>query len=199
MFKLVFDYCFALLLAMFLLPVIIITAILIKLDSKGPILFCQTRVGKGGNNFTIYKFRTMHTNNAGSLFALKGDKRITNIGKRLRRYRIDEIPQLINIFIGDMSIVGPRPLVRQTIRKYAKAFAIVHSVKPGITGLSAIKYHHQEEQLIAASIDPSLVYEQKIMPRKLRYEIFYVNNQSLLLDLKIIYWTATDFMKKILK
>lgn len=151
LYKRVFDVCFALLLLPLLLPVMLIIAILVKLDSKGPVFFSHKRIGKNGDSFHCYKFRTM-IQNADKLlkevlkdedaheewkkdFKLREDPRITKIGKFLRKSSLDELPQLFNVLMGNMSFVGPRPIVDAEIKKYGRDFAYYTSVKPGITGL----------------------------------------------------------------
>ena len=155
-----------------------------------PIFFIQERVGLNGSLFKLYKFRTMvisGSSTSGS-FEAGVSSRITPIGKLLRKTKLDEIPQLINVLKGDMSIVGPRPEVKQWTEIYPKKWKIVHSVKPGISDNASIEFRNEEE-ILARSDDPLKTYRDVILPRKLELYIDYVNNRSLCGDLKIIYKT----------
>jgi lipopolysaccharide/colanic/teichoic acid biosynthesis glycosyltransferase len=191
MLKRIFDLKCSILGLIILSPLFLIIAILIKLDSPGPIFFRQERVGKNGKPFRIYKFRTMQTAQAtdSSKITVGKDSRITKIGHTLRRYKLDELPQLINILHGQMSIVGPRPEVPEYVKYYSDANRkIVLSVKPGITDIASIEFK-DENNILANEANPQKAYIEKILPKKLRYCRFYVRKQSLCLDIAIIFKT----------
>lgn len=172
-------------------------ALAIKITSKGPIFFLQERLGRYGKLFKVYKFRTMVVGAAKKGTITKGnDKRVTKVGKFLRKYRLDEFPQLINVIKGEMSLVGPRPLVSNVAKDFPEEFSYRLQVKPGITGLAAIRLYNREEFLLTHSEDPMEAYMTKIMPQKLRYDIIYVRKYSLWLDMLILWWTAKDFLSK---
>jgi len=169
------------------LPIAILTAILIKLSSKGPVLFKQTRVGLNGSNFTIYKFRTMDINaeQNGVQWASKNDSRVTFLGHFLRKSRIDELPQCWNILKGEMSIIGPRPErpeFTSTLTKEIPYYDLRHIIKPGLTGWAQVSYPY------GASTEDSL--------RKLQYDLYYIKNHSLLLDLNIIIRTLLTVFQR---
>lgn len=169
-------------------PLFLVIAIIIKFTSKGAVFYRQTRVGQYGREFRIHKFRTMivDADKLGPRITIGSDCRITKVGRFLRQFKIDELPQLIDVLIGDMSIVGPRPEVPEYVKLYQPCLAkIVLSVKPGITDLASI--HFKDENLVlATSNNPQHEYIQKILPLKLEMSAAYVNSQSLVLDIKII-------------
>ncbi len=169
--KRAFDLLFAALLLILFLPLFLVIAILIKLESKGPVFFKHTRVGKDGCNFRMWKFRTMvkDAHRLGPGLTRHGDPRITSLGKVLRRLSIDELPQLINVLKGEMSIVGPRPEIPEIVSAYTAEQLRALSVKPGITGLSQINGR-----------------DDLPIDKKLQYEVRYVESRSLALDLKIL-------------
>jgi len=160
------------------LPIFFIVPILIKLDSRGKIFFRQERIGEGEKIFNIYKFRTMYEDaegKTGTVWSQRGDRRITRIGRFLRKWRIDELPQLYNVLKGDMSIVGPRPerpFFVETLKKQIPFYSERHYVKPGITGWAQVRYEYGD------SIEDAI--------EKLRYDLYYIKNQSLIFDLLII-------------
>lgn len=161
-----------------------------KILMPGPAFFIQNRIGLKGQMFNLFKFRSMSVvsdKNKGSFDAGDGS-RITPLGKILRKTKLDELPQLINVLKGDMSIVGPRPEVKQWTEVYPEKWKIVHSVKPGITDNASIEFRNEEETL-SQSDDPIKTYRDVILPRKLDLYIDYVNNQSFWGDLKIIFKT----------
>ncbi len=163
----------------------------------GPVFFIQNRIGKGGREFKLIKFRTMH----GSPRYCKGNfeagdvSRITSLGRILRQTKIDEIPQLLNVISGDMSIVGPRPEVKKWTLVYPERWLIVHSVKPGITDNASIEFRNEEE-LLFESKDPEKTYCEIILPRKLDLYIEYINNQTLKADFTIILRTIKVVLYK---
>ncbi|MBD0835509.1 sugar transferase [Aestuariibaculum suncheonense] len=185
--KRAFDITFSSLALVLLAPLLLFTAFLIKLDSKGPVLFKQSRVGVNNEDFTIFKFRTMRidTENKNLLTLGDNDKRITKQGFFLRKYKIDELPQLINILLGDMSFVGPRPELRHYVNYYSESDQDILSVKPGLTGLASLKYRNEPEVLKLAE-NPELFYIQTIMPDKLKINKEYIQNRSFFMDLKIL-------------
>lgn len=173
-----------------LFPFLLIIAILIVVDSKGGVFYRQIRVGKGNKDFRIYKFRTMRPNSdkSGLLTVGAHDNRITQIGSFLRKYKIDEFPQLLNVLIGDMSIVGPRPEVRKYVDMYSVEQLGVLTVRPGITDNASIEYSNENE-LLAKSDNPEMTYIENVMPAKLRLNLKYINEANFTTDLKIIFRT----------
>ncbi|MDN5210970.1 sugar transferase [Fulvivirgaceae bacterium BMA12] len=190
MLKRLFDILFSLILIIPLLPVFLIIAILVKLDSKGPVFYLQTRVGKQNKDFKLFKFRTMYTDadKKGLLTVGHRDNRITRVGYNLRKYKVDELPQLFNVIIGDMSVVGPRPEVRKYVDMYDERQQKVVSVRPGITDFASIQFVHENELLKNAD-DPEKLYIDEIMPAKLELNLKYIENRHFFKDLKIILLT----------
>lgn len=189
--KRIFDFVSALVSLIVLLPVFLMTAILIKIDSCGPVFFRQARVGRNGAEFTIFKFRTMeqHAESKGQI-TIGRDSRITRVGHVLRRYKLDELPQLLNILFGDMSFVGPRPEVPKYVAHYpAGVRETVLSVAPGITDWASIRFK-DENDILGDATEPERTYVEEILPIKLNYYVRYVNERSFALDLKIIFFTA---------
>lgn len=195
MVKRVFDLLVASVLLILLAPLFLILIIIIWSGSKGPAFYLQTRVGLNGKDFKIFKFRTMYTGSdkKGLLTVGGKDQRITSAGVFLRKYKLDELPQLINVFIGDMSLVGPRPEVRKYVDLYEREQLRVLGVKPGITDYASIEYSNENE-LLAGAADPEKEYINTIMPAKLKLNLKYIAEKSLLTDLKIILKT----LKKII-
>ena len=185
--KRVFDVVVSCMALLILSPLLFVIAVAIKIDSDGPVLFKQERVGLNGQRFEIYKFRTMVANaaNLGPNITTRNDPRITRVGAFLRRWYLDELPQLINVLKGEMSIVGPRPETPEYVDLYTSEQRQVLSVKPGMAGLATIVYRN-EEQLLAESHDPEAFYIEHVMPERLKLELEYVKNQSLLYDLKLL-------------
>lgn len=171
-------------------PFMLVTALAIKLDSRGPLIYKSLRVGKGGQLFRMYKFRTMVTgaDQRGALVTAGGDPRITRVGRLLRKTKLDEWPTLWNVLIGDMSLVGPRPENPRSAAQYTQAQRRVWQVRPGITSLATIKYRH-EETLLAGVADLETHYFA-LMQDKLALELEYVDRQSFWLDLQIIWHTV---------
>lgn len=173
-------------------PLLIIFAAIIVLDSAGPVFFRQERVGRFGRWFRIYKFRTMRhdTATAGPLLTVGADSRVTEVGTFLRRYKIDELPQLINVMLGDMSLVGPRPEVPEYIAHYSESDrAAVLSVRPGITDRASLQYR-DESSLLAKAADPHRFYIEEILPEKIRHYREYVSSRSTIGDIQIIFATV---------
>ncbi|OFY23569.1 MAG: hypothetical protein A2W98_00400 [Bacteroidetes bacterium GWF2_33_38] len=185
--KRIFDILISITGLIICFPAFLIVSFLIKIYMPGPIFFIQSRMGRAGDAYNLIKFRTMlvATGNKGDSFEAGDTSRISRFGRVLRKRKLDELPQLINVLKGDMSLVGPRPEVKQWTEVYPEKWKIVHSVKPGITDNASIEFRN-EEVLLSKSKDPIKTYREEILPRKLDLYINYVNNQSFLGDLKII-------------
>jgi lipopolysaccharide/colanic/teichoic acid biosynthesis glycosyltransferase len=194
--KRIFDLFFSFLGILFLLPIYIIIAILIKIDSNGDILYKQERIGKNGIPFYVLKFRTMIPNafSKGALTVGSRDPRVTNIGFYLRKYKLDELPQLFNVFLGEMSFVGPRPEVKKYTDLYNAEQKKVLSVAPGITDYASIKFRN-ENDLLSVSDDPEKLYIDQIMPEKLNLNLKYINDNNVFKDIKIIFNTFYTIIK----
>ena len=188
--KRLFDIIFSIIGIILLLPVLSLIALSIKVSSPGPIFFRQNRVGLRGKKFQIYKFRTMYIDSEKfGKITIGQDKRITNFGKWLRKYKIDELPQLIDVVKGDMSIVGPRPEVKEYVDTYPIHIKKkILSIKPGITDLASIEMI-DESSIIQKYKDPHQGYIKEILPKKLKLCIKYIDSRSLYLDIKIILLT----------
>lgn len=186
--KRIFDLVASLAGLVLLLPVFLLVAILIKRDSAGPVFYRQTRIGRGGEPFRIHKFRTMAPDTSANNLQLTvgADPRITRTGQWLRKYKLDELPQLIDVVRGKMSLVGPRPEVPRYVEHYSrKQKDIVLSVRPGITDNASIEYR-DENDILAESDDPEQDYIEKILPIKLEYYLRYVSKRSMMGDIAII-------------
>ena len=195
MLKRLFDLMITIPMLLLVSPFFLIIALLIKLGSKGPVFYMQTRVGLNNRDFKIFKFRTMHINadKAGLLTVGGRDPRVTPIGFFLRKYKLDELPQLLNVLFGSMSLVGPRPEVRKYVDLYNAEQQKVLSVKPGITDYASIEYS-EENDLLAKSNDPEKTYIEEIMPAKLLLNQKYIAEKSIITDLKIIGMTAAKII-----
>lgn len=179
------------------LPLMALVSLWVRIDSHGPVLFRQERVGLGGRMFRIHKFRTMRVDSAGAgpQLTAAGDARITKAGRWLRRTKLDELPQLIDVLKGDMSLVGPRPEVPRYMALYPEGVRQkILSVKPGITDRAAIEFM-DEERLLAASEDPEVIYIAQVMPVKQAYYIEYVDHHSLWGDVRILMDTLRALFK----
>ena len=195
MLKRIFDIILSLFGLIILLPFMLIIAIFIKLDSKGTVFFKQVRVTKNGREFKIFKYRTMRVgSDKYSQITVGKDDRITKIGSFLRKYKLDEIPQLINVLIGDMSLVGPRPEVPKYVALYTDEQKEILKVRAGITDYASIEFSN-ENDLLALEEDPEKAYIEKVMPKKIELNKKYISEISILTDIKIILLT----IKKILK
>jgi lipopolysaccharide/colanic/teichoic acid biosynthesis glycosyltransferase len=188
--KRVFDILFSTIGLILISPVLLMLALFISIDSKGGIFYKQVRIGKNLKPFQLYKFRSMSigADKIGLLTVGNNDSRITKIGYYLRKYKLDELPQLINVIIGNMSIVGPRPEVEKYVKLYNKEQLHVLSVKPGITDWASIKYVNENE-ILAKSENPEKTYINEIMPAKLKLNLAYVAHHNLGVDIKIILLT----------
>jgi lipopolysaccharide/colanic/teichoic acid biosynthesis glycosyltransferase len=188
--KRIFDIFFSFIGLLMLLPIFVIIGFVIFIDSRGGIFYKQLRVGKNNVDFYLLKFRSMKINadKSGLLTVGGKDSRITHVGYFLRKYKMDELPQLINVLFGDMSLVGPRPEVRKYVDMYSEVQKKVLSVKPGLTDYASIEYRNENE-LLGQVDDPEKVYINEIMPAKLQMNLKYIENQSLATDIKIIFRT----------
>jgi len=186
-----FDIVFSFFALVVFLPLMGIITILIKLDTSGPVFYRGTRTGKNGKLFKMLKFRAMVVNaeKLGGSSTPADDPRITNAGKYIRKYKLDELPQLINVLRGEMSFVGPRPQVPEDVALYTKEEKSILSVRPGITDWASIKYHNEGE-ILRGSQDPDQAYIEKIRPGKIKLELEYVRNHSFWIDLKILLKTV---------
>ena len=178
-------------------PILLIVSLAIALSSKGGVFYKQSRVGLNGVNFNILKFRTMFTGSdkKGLLTVGDRDPRVTPIGYYLRKYKLDELPQLINVLIGDMSLVGPRPEVSKYVNLYSKEDRVVLSIKPGITDYASI-YFRNENEILNSSSNPEKKYIEEVMPMKLELNKKYIEEKGLLTDLKIIFMTLKSIFHK---
>jgi len=185
--KRLFDIFFSALGIIICIPFFIIAAILVKLDSSGPILFTQERIGKDFKPFKIYKFRTMKKvgDQDGPKITIKGDNRITGIGRLLRKYKIDELPQLFNVLKGDMSFVGPRPEISEYVNLFKTAYGKLLSIRPGITDPASICYSN-EEMLLSGSDNWEENYRKIVLPEKIKLSLQYVDNHNIITDLRLI-------------
>ena len=188
--KRIFDLIFSLLGLIVCSPIFIIVAVLIKLDSKGPVFFRQERIGKNFKSFKVYKFRTMEhkANENGPRITVANDSRITRMGRFLRKYKIDELPQLFNVIKGDMSFVGPRPEVKEYVKLYESDYKKLLRIRPGITDPASIKYS-DEEGVLSLSENWEEEYKKKVLPEKIALSLSYVENQNIITDLKLIFKT----------
>lgn len=187
------DFIASLLGLIFLLPIFLLIALWIKLDdNKGPVFYRQKRVGKDGIDFGLYKFRSMYVDSdRHGLITIGGrDSRITHSGYYLRKYKLDELPQFINVLKGEMSMVGPRPEVRKYVDLYTDEQRRVLTVRPGITDYASIEYL-DENTLLAQSADPDKTYIEDVMPAKIALNMKFINNPTLSEYLKIIFKTIT--------
>lgn len=177
-------------------PLFFIVAILIKLDSRGPVFYRQIRVGRYNKDFRIFKFRTMRVgSDKGSLVTIGGrDPRVTRLGYYLRKFKIDELPQLINVFVGDMSLVGPRPEVRHYVNYWTPEQMYVLDVRPGITDPASIKFRNENE-LMEQAANPEDFYINVIMQEKIKLYLEYVENHSFLNDIMIVFKTFWVIVK----
>lgn len=175
---------------LFLSPILLVVAILIRIKMPdGPVIFTQRRVGQHGRLFTMYKFRSMTVGHGGSSVSVAGESRITLLGAKLRKYKLDELPELWNVLVGDMSFVGPRPDVPGYADKLMSDDRRMLLLKPGITGPACLKYRNEEE-LLAGQADPQKYNDEVLFPDKVRINIEYLDNWSFWYDIKIIVYTV---------
>lgn len=176
-------------------PVLLVVSVLVAVTSPGGVFFRQERIGKDGKPFRIFKFRSMRKDNAGLKITTGNDSRITPVGRFLRKSKIDELPQLINVLVGDMSFVGPRPEVADYVNLYTPYQRQVLLVRPGITGLASIRFRN-ENDLLTASDDPNRTYVEQIMPRKIDLDLEYIPRASVFYDIKLIFQTFAVVIKE---
>ena len=191
-----FDVLFSAIGLILLSPILISIDLLIKIESKGGSFYTQERIGKNGNPFKLYKFRSMRTGSdkKGLITIGEKDNRITKIGFYLRKYKLDELPQRWNVFIGDMSLVGPRPEVRKYTDLYTKEQKAVLNVRPGITDWASIKYV-DENKILGEAENPDEAYVKIIMPNKIKLNMVYIHNQTLGEYFKIIFTTFKEIVR----
>lgn len=194
--KRAFDIIFSSIGIICLFPVFLMVSLAIYLESKGGIFFFQERIGRYKKPFQLVKFRTMRKGSAALGLITIGDRdsRVTRVGYYLRKYKLDELPQFINILIGEMSFVGPRPEVRRYVDMYNFEQLKVLTVRPGVTDYASIKYRNESE-LLAEVSDPEKYYVEFIMPEKIKLNIIYVENNSIFIDVKILYLTLVAILK----
>ncbi|NQN49041.1 sugar transferase [Streptococcus suis] len=198
--KFFMDKLLALILLLLLSPVIIILAIWIKLDSKGPIFYRQERVTRYGRIFRIFKFRTMVTDadKVGSLVTVGQDNRITKVGHIIRKYRLDEVPQLFNVLMGDMSFVGVRPEVQKYVDHYTDEMLATLLLPAGITSPASIAYKDEDavlEEYCTQGYSPDEAYLQKVLPEKMKYNLEYIRNFGIISDFKVMIDTVIKVIK----
>jgi lipopolysaccharide/colanic/teichoic acid biosynthesis glycosyltransferase len=191
-----FDRLCALLGLVLLSPLLLAISIAISVDSPGRIFYCQTRVGRQNNDFKLYKFRSMVANAAqlGPQVTRAGDARITRVGKILRMFKLDELPQLMNVLKGDISLVGPRPEVRRYVDMFWQDYQHILVVKPGITDYAALHYVNEEE-VLARYADLEQGYIQEVLPRKIEYYRQYIGKISFIEDLRLIFLTVLRIIR----
>ena len=196
MLKRFFDIISSLVVLTMGLPFFILIAFLIGIDSKGGVFFIQQRVGKNNRNFGLFKFRTMRSDSekAGQITVGGKDPRITKIGYLLRKFKLDEFPQLLNVIKGDMSIIGPRPEVRRYVDMYSKEQLKVLSVRPGLSDFASIEYINENE-LLGKSDNPEKTYIEEIMPAKLQLNRKYIEQKTFGTDIKLIFKTIRKILK----
>lgn len=195
--KRIFDWIASSFGLVFLAPLLLILALWIKLDSSGPVFFRQERVGQFGKTFRIHKFRTMVTDaeKHGLQITVGADARVTRVGQWLRKYKLDELPQLLDVWLGHMSLVGPRPEVSRYVACYpTDVRELVLSVRPGITDKASIEFK-DENEILGKAIDPNKAYVEEVLPIKLAYYVDYVRNRTLLGDVHLILRTIKALVR----
>ena len=191
-----FDLVFSSIILIFFLPLGILIAVLIRLESKGSVFYRQVRIGKDSKQFNLLKFRSMlmDSDKQGKLTIGSKDSRITRVGYVIRKFKLDEFPQFINVLKGEMSVVGPRPEVIDYVKHYSEAQRRVLAYKPGITDLASITYF-EENKLLANSADPQQTYMEEIMPAKIRINLDYQANATVWRDLGVVWKTGMRMIK----
>lgn len=180
-----FDFVTALVLLLVSFPLLVTIALAVRLQDGGPVLFRQERIGRHGKPFQLWKFRSMSTNNRGTRITSSSDRRITPLGRLLRAYKLDELPQLWNVLRGDMSFIGPRPEVACFVDSHDPVWQAVHRVRPGITDLATLVYR-DEERILAKFPDPERGYREAVLPAKLALNLEYLERRSAARDLKLL-------------
>lgn len=194
--KRIFDFCLSAVMILGLLPVFLVIAIMIKRDSKGPVFYRQVRITAYGRKFKIFKFRTMvdHADRVGSQVTVQGDARITKVGHMLRKVRLDELPQLFNVFLGDMSFVGTRPEVPKYVKYYDRKMLATLLLPAGVTSRTSIEYK-DEDRLLAGAEDADKVYVRQVMPAKMEYNLKELEKYSIFRDLATMVLTVIAVLK----
>tara|TARA_B000000565_G_scaffold246986_1_gene216059 strand:- start:27 stop:611 length:585 start_codon:yes stop_codon:yes gene_type:complete len=188
--KRIFDLFFSSLFLFILFPIFLLISLLVKLSSKGPVFFIQKRIGRYGQHFNMIKFRSMLDKSEDkNSVTCTGDYRITKFGKFLRKYKLDELPELVNVIIGDMSLVGPRPDVPGYADKLNNEDRLILNLRPGITGPATLKYSN-EEKILSLQKNPTKYNDEVIYPDKVKINLDYYYNNSIWLDIKIIFATV---------
>jgi lipopolysaccharide/colanic/teichoic acid biosynthesis glycosyltransferase len=189
--KRLFDLIFSFLGLVILSPFLLIISLCILCESGSPMIYRQKRLGKDWKEITLYKFRTMNSQKTedGLSCSPKNDKRITQVGKYLRKYKLDELPQLFNVLRGDMSFVGPRPELPKFVEYYSDIYKEILKIKPGITDLASIKFRDESSFLDCEAVDVEKVYLTKILPQKLEYSKIYLKQQGFFYDIRLIFKT----------
>jgi lipopolysaccharide/colanic/teichoic acid biosynthesis glycosyltransferase len=195
--KRLFDIVVSLAGLVLLLPLFLAAAVAIKMDSPGPVFFRQRRIGRGFRPFLIYKFRTMthDPKSAGTFFTIRHDPRITRVGKFLRKSKIDELPQLINVAKGEMTFVGPRPEVPSYVELFRADYEEILRVRPGITDLASIKYR-DEATVLSQSPDPEAEYVNRVLPDKIKLAKEYIQHSSFFFDLRLMVETFVKLFQR---
>ena len=198
--KRLFDIVFSLVLLIIISPILLLLGILIKIDSKGPVFYRQERITTNGKAFRIFKFRTMVQNadKIGSLVTVGNDSRITRIGKLIRKVRLDELPQLINILKGEMTFVGTRPEVKKYVDKYTDEMKATLLMPAGVTSIASIKYKDEDEileQAVKNGKDTDSAYAEDVLPEKMKYNLEYITKFSFWYDLKICIDTVIGVLR----
>jgi len=183
--KRLFDILFSIIGLLVLSPLLVLISAAIIIDSGFPILYMQERIGQDEVPFKLFKFRSMKTNAEGLKITLANDSRVTTVGRFIRKYKIDEFPQFLNILKGEMSFVGPRPEVERYVKHYSLEQRKVLAVKPGLTGLDSLNFT-EEAELLKGQADPENYYIKHIMPIKLEHNLKYIHDKNLWFDIKII-------------
>ncbi|MBS6798846.1 MAG: sugar transferase [Firmicutes bacterium] len=198
--KRTFDFLVALIMTMIASPILLAIAILIKIDSKGPVFYRQERVTSNNRTFRIFKFRTMVQNadKIGTLVTVNQDPRITRVGNKIRKCRLDELPQLLNIITGDMSFVGTRPEVRKYVDNYTEEMMATLLLPAGVTSLASIKFKDEDEimeKYIAEGESVDDIYIERILPEKMKYNVEYLKAFSFFRDIKLMFKTVLSVIK----
>ena len=198
--KRIFDLIVSLILLIILSPIMLILAILIKIDSKGPVFYRQERITTNGKTFRIFKFRTMVQNadKIGTLVTIGNDRRITRMGKVIRKFRLDEFPQLINVLKGEMSFVGTRPEVKKYVDKYTNEMKATLLMPAGVTSIASIKYKDEDkilEEALQKGKHTDLAYIEDVLPEKMKYNLEYINKFSFWYDIKVCMATVIGVLR----
>lgn len=197
-FKRVFDVAASLLMLVILSPIFLILAIAIKIDSKGPVFFRQTRVTQYGKEFRIFKFRSMTdgADRAGSQVTLENDRRVTKVGKVIRKFRLDEVSQLIDVLRGKMTFVGTRPEVPKYVKEYTPEMMATLLLPAGVTSEASIKYKDEDEIMGSCEDNPDEVYVEKVLPEKMKYNLDALKRYGFFKDIGIMFKTVFAVLKK---